>query len=79
MPQELIKNRESLIENELHSRKNSSYCKQRTYKILIENEFHSQVQAGLPPRIERFAAAGHFQPEGAAHSQRAGVVAMGMG
>ena len=31
----------SLIENDMHSREESSACKQSTYHFLIENEFHS--------------------------------------
>ena len=39
-----------LIANETHSRKQSSTCKQGTYKILIANEFHSRISSEIVPR-----------------------------
>ena len=40
--------RSSLIENDMHSRKESSCCKQGTYEILIENEIQSLLTANFP-------------------------------
>ena len=37
-----------LIDNDMHSRERSSYCKHSTYKILIDNEFHC-ADSGFQP------------------------------